>query len=468
MLFSATHQGSQKTRGYLFLGLLLLAFPLLGLGCQQRVTPEPVTLKYWRVFDGEDTMAPIISAYRQAHPYVTIDYRLLRYEEYEQQLLQAMAENRGPDLFSIHNTWFGEYQSRLAPLPPTTTTAEIVSAESFYSKAGFEERNKRSLTPSDVRQAFVDVVGNDVIRKDEAKTEAVYGLPLAVDTLTLFYNKDILNSNSIATPPTDWEQFLAAVAKISRLDPSGQIIVSGASLGTADNIPRFSDIIAALMMQNGADMIDANGFVTFHITPDRFPDRTFSPGLEALRFYTDFANPTREAYSWNNEMPDALEAFITGRSAFFFGYSYQIPTIRARAPQLHWGVTQLPQADRANNTVNIANYWAEVVAKNSPNQEVAWDFLQFAAKNEQAKMYLDATGKPPALRSLIAEYQSDPIRGPFTAQLLTAKSWYRGRDAAAAEKAFRDLVVTIPTLEKPTDLKSVVGTAVQRINQTIR
>jgi len=443
--------------------LLFLALPALGLGCQQRVTPKPVTLNYWRVFDSEDTMKGIIDAYHALHPYVTIKYKMLRYEEYEQQFLEALAEDRGPDIFSIHNTWVGKYQSKITPLPATTTLA---TATSSGQNPNYAMQTKPTASPSTIRQAFIDAVGKDVIRQSSDGKEQAYGLPLGVDTLALFYNKDILNSAGIATPPEDWTQFLQAVARITKLNEAGQIVVAGSALGTANNIPRFSDILSVLMMQNGANMTDARGYATFQLVPAQFPNKTFVPGLEALRFYTDFANPTKEAYTWNSTMPDALEAFTSGRVAFFFGYSYQIPIIRSRAPQLNWAVAPIPQADAVNNKVNFANYWVETVSKKSAHPDLAWDFLQFAAKAENDRSYLAASGKPPALRSLIDEQKGDALREPFASELLTAQSWYRGNDPATAEASFDDLITAV--VNGTTDLKSAVANTIQRINQTIQ
>ncbi|MFA5954195.1 MAG: extracellular solute-binding protein [Patescibacteria group bacterium] len=453
----------KRLRTLLPLLLLLLALPAVGLGCQQRTAPKPVTLQYWRVFDSEDTMKDIIAAYHKLHPYVSIEYKKLRFEEYEQLMLEALAEDRGPDLFSIHNTWIGKYQSKIAPLPATTTVAE---ATTTGDNPVYATKTTATATVSNIRQAFIDAVGKDVIRKDTDKKEKIYGLPLGVDTLALFYNRDILNSAGIATPPEDWTQFLAAVSRITKLSEAGQIVVAGASLGTASNVPRFSDILSLLMMQNGANMTDDNGYATFQLVPSQFPNKSFVPGLEALRFYTDFANPTKEAYTWNKEMPDGLEAFLSGRTAFFFGYSYQIPTIRSRAPQLNWDIAPVPQADAVNNRVNFANYWIETVSKKSTKQDIAWDFLQFAARAEQDRSYLAASGKPPALRSLIDEQKGDPMREPFASELLTSRSWYRGVDPAAAESALGDLITAV--VDGTTDLKNAVGNAVERINQTIK
>ena len=48
---------------------------------------QPVTLNYWRVWDGPDDFKEIISKYKALHPNINIVYRKLRIEEYESELL---------------------------------------------------------------------------------------------------------------------------------------------------------------------------------------------------------------------------------------------------------------------------------------------------------------------------------------------------------------------------------------------
>src|SRR3989339_1703134 len=107
----------------IFALIILVLLTTTGFGCKQgnlaayKELSEPVTLKYWRVFDGEDGFTEIIAAYRQLHPNVNIEYKKLRYEEYEQALLTGWADDQGPDIFTIHNTWVGKYKERIAPMP---------------------------------------------------------------------------------------------------------------------------------------------------------------------------------------------------------------------------------------------------------------------------------------------------------------------------------------------------------------
>ena len=107
--------------------LLMASISLTGLKCTKGPTraeleaAKPVTIKWWRVFDEKGSVKPIIDAYRALHPNVSIEYRKIRFDEYEKELLNALAEDRGPDIISLHNTWIPEYLPKLAPMPPTVT-----------------------------------------------------------------------------------------------------------------------------------------------------------------------------------------------------------------------------------------------------------------------------------------------------------------------------------------------------------
>lgn len=101
----------------LSLFLLLVFVVTMGAGCSSKKATqknlERVTLNYWRVWDGEDNFKPLIEAYNKSQPNVLINYRQLSYEEYEAALLDAWAEDRGPDIFSIQNTWVRKYETKI-------------------------------------------------------------------------------------------------------------------------------------------------------------------------------------------------------------------------------------------------------------------------------------------------------------------------------------------------------------------
>ena len=452
------------------LGLLFVFLTTSGFGCkitdkETKDAMKPITLTYWRVFDGEDAFEEIIANYKQLHPFVNIEYRKLRYDEYETELLNALAEDRGPDIFSIHNTWIRKYRTKITPMPESTTMAYPVTKGTVKKEVIPELRTTRSFTTREIKDNFVETVHKDVILEDGK----VYGLPLSVDTLALFYNKDLLNNAGISEVPAYWNrELLQAVKKMTKQDPKRGLIQSGIALGSSSNIERYSDILALLMLQNGATIINDSLQVKFHNVPDFAKNSGYNPGLEALRFYSDFANSAKESYAWNSELNNSLDMFISGNLAMMFGYSYQIPTIRAAAPKLNFSIAKFPQIEGNPPTnINMANYWVETVSKKSKYQNEAWDFIQFIVKADQAKLYLTATKKPTALRSLVSSQIDDNDIGVFASQVLTARSWYRGNNVMRAEEAIKEMIDAILITTEIKKMQDIVNNAAAKIQQTV-
>lgn len=451
-------------------GLALLMLVTMGAGCFSQSGPkgqggEPVKLDFWSVFDDENAYKDIIKTYEAMHPNVSVNYRKLRPEEYESELVRAFAEGNGPDIFSVHNMKIGEMQSLMQPMPSSVTVAYLETQGTLRKETLFVQREEPTITQKSLKQDFVDAVVGDVIRpyRSTATSEVanrIFGLPMSVDTMVLFYNKDLLNAAGIAEPPSTWDTFQEAVTKLTVVDADGNVTQSGAAIGTTDNVERSSDLLTLLMMQNGTVMTENNA-VTFGEIPDGTPDDLF-PSLDAVRFYTDFANPTKEVYAWNDTMPGSFEAFVNGQAAMFFGYSYHIPYILAAAPKLNYAIVKMPQI-AGGRQVNVANYWVNGVAKNSDEPDYAWDFVEYASSADQAAKYLAKSKKPTARRGLINTQLNDENMGPFAEQVLTAQSWYKGRDSEAMEKAINDLSDSILAGQDP---KDALARSVQIVRQT--
>lgn len=408
--------------------LLFLTFTLTACGKNDDIDTTPVKLTWWRVWDTSDTFSKVISNYQTEHPQISIAYKKLRYEEYEPMLLEAWAEDRGPDIFSVPFMWLSKYQSKIVPLPEMTRIpTKIVSGPSWKLEEKFINPVTLGLTPEEIKTAWVPTVYDDIIIDGK-----IWGLPLGVDTLVLFYNRDLLDRAKIVYPPKTWLEFKDQVKKLTLIDTESNIIQAGVALGTSANVVRSTDILSLLMMQNGVEMPNFNLSSKF--------ESSYFPGQEALKFYLSFADPTKEVYTWNEQMPDSLEAFIQGKSAFFFGYSYHLPMIQARAPKINFELAPMPQISSIGGELNYANYWVEVVAKKSPHQNEAWNFVQFATTQSRVDSHLEVAKKPTALRALISEQEKDYDLRIFVDQLLTAKTWYHGKDFNRVEDIFQEMI----------------------------
>ena len=396
--------------------IIVLGFVLVSILKKQPVAQE-ATLEFWGTFDQSSFYQDIFDAYERTHPLVQIKYRQFSFEDYEKSLIGAFAAGTGPDIFLMHNTWLPKHADKITPL-----TEDITD----------DSGEQPALTVKDFKEKFADVVVADA---SDAKGN-IYGLPLYVDTLALYYNKDILNSAGITAPPRTWEDFVRIVGILTAKDDRGNITKSAAALGTARNVNRSTDILMLLMLQSGVRMTSGDhASATFGQPVDGL-----NVGELALQFYTDFANSAKpDRYTWNDNQKYSIDAFADGNTAMMFNYSHHLKTLRAKSPRLNFSVAPMPSPGKANVTVNYANYWMPTVAKQSAHAEEAWRFLVDLATTDAVKTYLAASDRPAARRDLIEAQRTTPELGIFAVQALSARSWYQA-DNVAIETIFAKLI----------------------------
>ncbi len=373
---------------------------------------QSATLQFWGVFDERSDFEKVIRDFQSQNPGIKVLYQQFSYEDYERNLVDALASGTGPDVLMIHNTWLPKHGDKLKSMPDS-----------------MPGEKKPLLTIQDYKTNFVDVAFGDFVFGNK-----IYGLPLYVDTLALFYNKDIFNSYGISSPPQDWEDFNYDVETITRLDSSGQISQSGASIGTARNINRSTDLLTALMIQTGVRMTDDdNKTASFANSVNNTP-----VGELALKYYTDFANPLVKTYTWNDVQHYSVDAFTQGKTAMMFNYSHEVEVLKNKAPRLNFSVAPMPQVS-STDVRNYASYWGVGVSAGSKFPNESWKFINYLSSKEGAQSYLSATFRPSARRDLIELQRNDLELGVFAIQALSARSWFQ-IDNTAVETIFADMI----------------------------
>jgi len=444
--------------------LIVAALVTAGFGCKGLSTAQqqaiaPLTLEYWTVFDDVDALQKEINTFRANHPYITVNVRQLRAEELYPRLVEALSEDHGPDIISVQNRRLGEFISKLAPMPSTVLdTTEVIEKGQFSSNVIVNSQTVPTVSLAQLDSEYIKTVGSDVVRGGQ-----IFGLPLSIDMMAVFYNKDLLDRSGVAQPPTDWTSFQEAVKKITKYDKrTGKLMQYGTAFGTGTNISGSDDLLYVLFKQSGLDFVDRNGQAVFN----RLGQRT----VDVLNFYTDFANPSRDTYSWSEDAGDAFENFVAGRVGFFFGYSYHLPLINARAPQMEVRILPLFQLN-SDSPVNVANYWIQSVTAKSKHQNEAWLLVNFLTHSKATKDYLNQTNRPTALRAYIADQKNKPELAPFIDQILIAQNWYKGRDYMAALKAVQDMISQwlspIPENSRQQEWQAnILNQTAAKINQT--
>jgi multiple sugar transport system substrate-binding protein len=445
----------------IFVITMLTGFGCKGLSKDDKQAIKTVSLEYWTVADDVDELKKLINVYGAARPYLKISVRQLRESELYSRLVEALSEDKGPDIVSVHNRSLAAYRSKLAIMPSSVSDSTVTVINGKLRK----ETIVNSLTVlmptlSQIDSEYVGVVKDDVIYQKE-----IYGLPLSLDVMAVYYNKDLLDRAGVAEPPKDWTEFQAAVKKITKYDKDGKIVQSGTALGLGSNVIGFDDILYMLFAQTGLSFTDSSGYVVFNGGTGSLTNSV----VKVMDFYTDYANKNKDVYSWDSNMGNSLEEFVRGKAGFYFGYSSDLKTIKSQAPQLNVRVMPMLQLNK-NNPVNVASYWLQTVTKKSTNQNEAWALINYLTHSSETKKYLDATGRPTALRAFITAQNQDLKLKPFSSQVLIAKNWYKGKSYEIAKTALsemlRDWLEVSPTHDRKSLLYSqILDRAASRVNQ---
>jgi multiple sugar transport system substrate-binding protein len=347
----------------------------------KKTNPE-VTLNYWGLWEDSKTMQVVINDFQRQNPNIKIKYTKQDAKQYRDILVARKDNGKGPDIFVFHNTWYPMLTSMLLPFSKDTMTGKEFT-DTFYP----------------------------VMQKDLIKGGAIYGIPTGVDTLALYINKDIFSSAGIK-PPTNWTEFIDDSRLLTVKDTDGKIKTAGAAMGAFDNVTHAPDIISLLFLQNSADLGNIDS------SRDRIQG--------ALTFYSSFV--TDSANVWDSTLDPSLLAFSKGNLAMFFGYSWDYFTIKQFNPNLNFEIVPVPQL--ANQSVNIASYWASGVSASTLHQKEALRFLKFLAqKSTEQSLYLEeskgrAFGEPYARIDLSGSLKDNQIVYPFVSQAKTADSSY--------------------------------------------
>ena len=140
---------------------------------------------------------------------------------------------------------------------------------------------------------------------------------------------------------------------------------------------------------------------------------------------------------------------------------------KGKISSLHFEVVPFPQRNTDTNTwVTPSYYWARVVNTNSEHIDLAWDFIKFAASQEQMKVYGEATHIPPARQDLIGEVNLGSTKYDIFSQALPyAKSWVKG-DPDTGYKVFVDAINDVAGHKK--DSQAALKRAAEQLEQILK
>jgi multiple sugar transport system substrate-binding protein len=380
--------------------ILVILFVFFGVG-RKPAAPAPVTLEFWGFGDDDTVWTPVIDAFHAHNPGITVHYKRFVDTLYEDTLVNRLAAGTGPDVFLMKSTWLGRQRDKVAVLPPASSP----------------------LSPAQFRDTFVDGT-TPLIAPDGS----LAGVPLSMDSLALFYNKDVFDAAGIANPPATWDDFASVSRRLTTIASNGDILRSGAAIGAAKNVSYALEAISALIFQRKNTIVGPDG----HLNLDD------DKAGQAIAFYASFADRASPNFSWTGRMPESLDAFAQGTAAMAFGQSADVQRVVLKNPHLNFGVAPFPQlAGGAART--FGTYTFPAVSRVSAHPSEAWRWALYITSRDGASRYLQAAGRPPARRDLVATMPEGGISGAFSRQALIARDWIMP-DESAVRRIFGDAI----------------------------
>lgn len=361
----------------------------------------------------------------------TIKYVEQNKDTYEANLIDAFANDKGPDLFILPQDMILKNINFISKIP-----------YSSYSKSTFQK-------------TFID--GADVL----LAKDGIIGFPLLVDPMVLYYNKNILSNESILYPAKTWDEFFNLAGKLIKKNKDGTIAQAMVALGQYDNVNHAKDIFSLLLLQSGSPIVSQTdtGY-TLDLNSSSVTSNGKNPAEQIIEYFLEFSNPSKSSYTWNRSMPNSLDSFTAGKLAFYVGYASELFNIESVNPNLSFDVTTIPQTTGMENKRTYGQMYTVVASKKSKNLSGALMVASKFTGSDFLKSLSNATSIPSASRALLSEKPEDPYLASFFDSVIVSRTWL-DPDFEVSEKAFKEL------MENSISNRLSVGEALDKMTKSL-
>src|SRR3989344_609577 len=360
---------------------------------------------------------------------ITIRYVEKYAETIETEFTEALARGESPDLIIITQDQFWKMRPKLISIP-------------------YESINERDfkLTFIEESELFIDKDG-------------IYALPLSIDPLVLYYNRDLLSAAGHARPIQYWDEIYAAALNLSKRDAAGNLISSVMALGEARNVGNAKDIFSLLLLQAGTPIV---GYVGSELRSQISASfgLPVSTGEAALDFYTQFSNPTKTFYSWNRSLIDAQTHFTSGDSAYYLGFASEFTALSNKNPTLNFGVAPVPQSRVSGKIITFGRLRGVAISRGTKNVSATLTVAIKLVSKESSFSLSKILALPPPRRDLLSDRPTTAVFSVLYDAALQSKGWL-DPDNVATKTIFSDAIDSV------TSGRARTFEAVNKINKEV-
>lgn len=314
---------------------------------------------------------------------------------FDESLVEALASGDGPDIFFLGQNTILRHKDKIFPI-----SYDLMSEREF--KNTFIQEGELFLN-----------------------TDGIIGLPFIVDPMILYWNRDHYAQAGVSRPPQFWDELLSLTPNgvLTTRGESGAVLRSAISIGEYQNIAHAKELLSMLILQAGGKLTvrDQNGSLSSGLL-SRFNDGQ-TPAENALRFYTDFANPSKSVYTWNRSLPESKQAFVSGVLSNYIGFASELTSIRKQNSNLNFDVSLVPQVRSSGSSVTYGNITGLAVPEAARNIRGAVQIVFALTADPVLQKISEEMNLAPVSRTLLADKPSDPFKVIFADAALQSQSW---------------------------------------------
>jgi len=378
------------------------------------------TVQLWGTLN-KRSVDTVLSVLMQENEGFSVKYTQIPEDQFDRTLVESIASGIGPDAIILPNDLIIRQLDKVFILP-------------------YENFSERTF-----KDVFTE--GSEIFF---AGTGSV-GLPIGVDPLVMYWNRDRFTNKGIIAPPRDWESFFSFANNVTERN-NGVITAPAVAFGAYQNVHNAKAILSMLMMQAG-NPLETVGAGGIQATLDWDFGTKPIPAQAALVFYTDFSDPLKAIYSWNRSLPEDRDMFTRGDLALYFGTASELPVIRAQNPNLNFDVAVVPQPLAGSVKQTYGTFYTVVPLKSSKNINGAFTVMYTISSDRAAGLFTSYGLLQPVRRSILSVRPTDAFQGTFYDSAFIARSW-RDPNPAQSNIVFQRLVEDVVTG------RSSVGTAI--------
>jgi multiple sugar transport system substrate-binding protein len=230
----------------------------------------------------------------------------------------------------------------------------------------------------------------------------LYGLAPAVNTLSIFYNKDLFQAAGISSLPRTWDELRAAAKKLTAQDRYGFAM---SNINTYEGSWQF----LPFMWGNGGSEENIT-------TPET---------VQALQFLVDLQNDgsiSKSSIIWSQD--DVIDQFVAGKAAMVVNGPWQIPALQEQKT-VNWAAFTIPTRLASQPTVAPLGGELYTVPRTGDQAKMAkaGQFVKCLVSPEnQFETARIAQTVPTNMDVAEKVRQSSPAIAPFVTTVKTARS----------------------------------------------